>query len=482
VNVLIINTNQEQVPCSLLPLGACLVASATEAAGHHVQLLDLCGARAPVTAVAAAIQGAHPEVIGLSVRNLDNGVAGAPKSYLPELRTIVEACRQYTKAEIVLGGSAVLPAAAEPLLRSVGCRLAICGEGEHAFPALLAALERGQSAAGIPGVVVIDNESVKITPSHACTELSTLPDANLDRWLDLAYYRRFDAALPVQSKRGCAFRCTYCTYPLLEGAAWRLHPPEAVAEEVAKARATGLRMVDFVDSVFGVPAAHTVACCEAIARGGSGIPLSTMDLSPAGCTPEVVAAMATAGFSAVGISAESGSDAMLRRLGKGFGTDDLRRAARNLRALPAKKLWFFLLGGPGETEATLRETIRFIEGLPATDLVMISYGIRILPGTLLQTELIRDGVLEEYDDLLQPIFYQSPTTSVERVARLLAASVFPMANVVMLHDGGHPLLPVLQRVIAWLGLQPPYWRYVPCWNRLRNFHKDVWPCERWMRS
>jgi len=90
--------------------------------------------------------------------------------------------------------------------------------------------------------------------------------------------------------------------------------------------------------------------------------------------------MNAAGFTAVGITVESGSDTMLDSLNKGFMTEDIWRARGNLSRLNARKMWIFMLGGPGETEKTVRETAAFIESLPHSDLVMVTHGIRVLPG------------------------------------------------------------------------------------------------------
>jgi anaerobic magnesium-protoporphyrin IX monomethyl ester cyclase len=466
MKILLVSTNRERSPQTIVPLGVCCVASAAEAAGHEITLLDLCFERDPTRAMTAAARSLGPDVVGFSIRNFDNCDYTSPRSYLPEIAEVVGACREACGAKIVLGGSAVSQAP-EALLRTLGGDVAVVGEGEEAFPALLRALESGSDVAAVPGVVVGECSS----PSRCLPEasLAAVPDPNPSRWLDLRRYRAHDAALPVQTKRGCMFDCAYCAYPLLEGREWRLREPEWVAEQVAEAPKAGLRSVDFVDSVFGLPRDHAIACCEAIARRTQGrLPLSTMDLNPLGCSSDLVQAMNAAGFSAVGISAESGSDAMLASLRKGFASDDLRRAAANVRALDAARLWVFMLGGPAETEATVRETARFIGELSHSDLVMVTHGLRVLPGTALRARLVDEGTLEPDVDLSQPVFYHSPHVTPERSAAILRECGFPPCNVVTLTDGGHRLAPMVQRVASMLGVRPPFWRYLPAINRARR--------------
>ena len=448
MRVLVVNTNRLKSPQTIIPFGACLVASSAESAGHDVRFLDLCFDRHPANVIQRAAREFAPEVVGLSIRNLDSCDYLNPRSYLPEIRQIVAACRRTCDAAIVLGGPAVSQAP-EALVRYLGADHAIAGEGEQAFPALLGNVQRST-----------------LNVQHS--KLSGVPDPQLSKWLDLRRYAAYQATMPIQTKRGCAFKCSYCVYPLLEGSEWRLFEPERVADQVAGAKDSGLRMVEFVDSVFGMPATHSLECCRAIEKLGNHLPLSALELNPSACSTDLMDAMNAAGFTAVGITAESGSDAMLDRLNKGFTSDHLRQALKNLRQINAQRLWIFLIGAPGETEATVRETVRFIEELPHSDLVFITHGVRILPRTALRESLVAQGIISADDELIQPTFYYSPDVTPQRVNKLLAESSFPIRNVTTINDGGHPLIPLVQRIASTLSLEPPYWRYLPKINLIRR--------------
>ena len=65
----------------------------------------------------------------------------------------------------------------------------------------------------------------------------------------------------IQTQRGCALHCCYCTYPLLEGRTYRRRPPESVVEELASLERHGARYVFFVDSVFNTSVDHVTAIC-----------------------------------------------------------------------------------------------------------------------------------------------------------------------------------------------------------------------------
>jgi radical SAM superfamily enzyme YgiQ (UPF0313 family) len=185
--------------------------------------------------------------------------------------------------------------------------------------------------------------------------------------------------------------------------------------------------------------------------------------------------MNAAGFSAVGCTAESASDAMLASLGKGFNTEHLHQAAHQFKKLDALRVWVFMLGGPGESEKTVAETARFIETeLTSRDLVYISCGIRVLPGTDLHTTAIRERYISPDDNLLWPVFYFSPHLKPKRAMAIISKSKFPSANIINLSDGNSQLLPFLQKVAYMLHACPPYWRLAPGWNKLSRTFRPWW--------
>lgn len=102
MNVLIIGTNQSVFPMPVMPIGACMVAEAAERAGHKVSVLDLMFERDPVRAIASALRKSNPDVMGLSVRNIDNNDMRGPMFYIPGLSLLVQSIRSRTEVPIVL--------------------------------------------------------------------------------------------------------------------------------------------------------------------------------------------------------------------------------------------------------------------------------------------------------------------------------------------------------------------------------------------
>ena len=324
--VLLVSTNRERQPYPVVPNGLACVASALDAAGHHVRFLDLCFASDPVAFARSAAVDFKPGIIGVSVRNIDNSDAIALRHYTPEARSVLHALRQAAPGAKVIAGGAAFGVAPEALFRDLAVDYAVAGDGERASVALVDALSSGAPIAALPGLVRDRNGTVAFTPPGEDADLDSLPRPGLHRWIDLARYQRHGATIPIQTKRGCVYKCVYCTYRNVEGWGYRTRDPELVSDEIEELKIkAGVRHFDFVDSTFNSPPGHAIQVCEAITRRRLGVQLDTTNFTPASASAELLGAMKAAGFRSLGITAESASDPVLEKLEKGF---DARQSAR----------------------------------------------------------------------------------------------------------------------------------------------------------
>jgi radical SAM superfamily enzyme YgiQ (UPF0313 family) len=466
--VLLVSTNRERSPQPVLPNGVACVASSLDAAGYDVRVLDLCFVRDPIRSVEEATRAVRPDVIGISVRNIDNSDRIALRHYTPEAAAILTALRSTAPSVPIIAGGAAFGVAPESLFRALRVDYAVAGDGERATRRLIDALASGGPVDGIPGVVRSVGPRTVFSPPGEDADLDALPRARLDRWVDLRQYERHGATVPIQTKRGCVYKCVYCTYRNVEGWGYRLREPAAVADEMAElSAAAGVTRFDFVDSTFNSPPGHAAEVCAAIARLGTRFQLETMNFTPAAAPDELLAAMRRAGFDSVGITAESVSDPVLARLEKGFDASKVHDVARRVRHAGLRVLWILLVGGPGETPATLEDTLRFAGGrLEAGDAVYLTVGLRIYPGTTLHRIALADGVVAHGDSLLEPTFYFSPgldlALTVDRLRRF--ARSYP--RFMFSADSRSPVLPILTRLAATLRLPRPHWRYMGTFQRL----------------
>ncbi len=466
--VLLVSSNRERQPYPVVPNGMACVASALDAAGHDVRFLDLCFERNPVEASRRAAREFAPDIIGVSVRNIDNSDAIALRHYTPEAKSVFAALRESAPAAKVIAGGAAFGVAPEALFRDFGVDYAVAGDGERASVALVDALARGEDVSSIPGTVRSVNGQVHFTPPGEDAALDELPSPSLHRWINLRKYERHGATIPIQTKRGCVYKCVYCTYRNVEGWGYRTRDPELVANEIEELRRkAGVRSFDFVDSTFNSPPGHALQVCEAIIRRKLGVHLDTTNFTPAAVSDELLATMKRAGFRTLGITAESASDSVLEKLEKGFSAGKVHEVAERVEKAGIRALWIFLVGGPGETPSTLEETLRFAAWrLDRGDAVYVTVGLRIYPGTTLHRIALAEGTVSPESTLLDPVFYFSPALSFDASVERLKAFSVGYPRFMFSADSRSLILPWLTRAASLLRLPKPHWQYMGIFQTL----------------
>lgn len=467
MRVLLVYSNQSRELEPAAPVGLSYVATATRAAGHEVKLLDLAFAPDLLLELAREIDAFKPELVGLSIRNIDNVIAQRFESPLKSINEQIAVIRararspQGAPVPLVLGGPAV-SILAESALSVFDADYAIVGEGEVAFPMLLQALETGAPPSGISGLCRrVDGRPVR----DPILLSAAFAHSGMEQWVSWGNYQRGGGTWPIQTKRGCPMSCTYCAYPLIEGRRCRLREPADVVDEIERVlREVGPRTFEFVDSTFNIPASHATAICEEIIRRKLKARFTAMGVNPRNVPPGLFALMKRAGFNSIMITAEAGCDAMLKNYAKGFSMREVHACLDEAATSGLQSMWFFMLGGPGETMATCEETIRFAETRLAGPrfLSVFFIGIRILPGTALARQAIEGGHVSPQTDLSQGVFYLSPQIrEAELVDRINRAAVRNPCIVHAAESGTSKPQRWLYGALNALGVAPPYWRFVP---------------------
>ena len=245
MNILLISANREKDPYPVFPLGLSYLAGSLAERGHRLQLLDLCFVADPETAIAAEMREFMPGAVVVSIRNIDNVTFPGSRSYLGEVRRVVDWCRG--SAPVILGGSgfSLLPV---QLLERLGADYGVVGEGEEVLPELIACLEQGRKPVALPGVLTRGESAYQ--PARLVSRLGPA-----DRSLfPVSRYHLEGGMANLQTKRGCPFSCIYCTYPLLEGNRVRVRPIAGIIAEIRSlVDDYGVSYVYFVDDIFNYP-------------------------------------------------------------------------------------------------------------------------------------------------------------------------------------------------------------------------------------
>lgn len=416
MKVLLISANTEKVPDPVYPLGAAYVAQAVRMAGHEVAAIDLCFEPDVETRLRRVIDEERPDAIGVSLRNLDSSAYPQNTSYIDDYLHLMAVLRALSRAPVILGGAGftVMP---RTVLEHLHADIGVAGEGEKLFPWVLEHLAAGRALLSDETALCEPAEGGTCVYGRAKTDpLDSLATPARDLFDAAEYYER-GGNLNVQTKRGCTFDCIFCSYPLIEGRKIRARSPGGVVDEIEEMQGKrGVGHVFFVDNIFNLPMDHAKEICAELLRREIEVEWQAY-LNPKFVDRELVRLMAASGCEGIEFGVDSGSPTMIATLHKMFDPDDLRRTAALCHGAGLKFCHSLVFGGPGETLATVGETIALIEELKPTAVIAMT-GIRILPGTQMVEHALRDGQLDDDDNLLYPKFYVSPDFADEIIARI----------------------------------------------------------------
>lgn len=472
MRVLLIYSNQRRDLFAAPPIGLCCVAGAAASAGHEVRVLDLCFRNKVRTAIEQAIAEFSPDVVGISIRNIDNLNLLYPVNYLPQTRELVKIVRRATCVPIVLGGAGASLMPGE-ILQYHRADYIVVSDGEQSFVNLLTGLERGDSSVGVPGIGLMVNGRFRLTaPTFTQADI---PGSYTGRWIDLTPYRRLGSGYPIQTKRGCTHACIYCLYSSrLEGTRLRLRPPADVVDEMDEAvRRYHAKSFEFVDSVFNEPTDHCVQLLEEILRRPWKVTLAATSLTPGNLNRDMLDLMWRAGFRSFSMSPESASQTMIETYRKRLTAEQLIRAAEAINRTAFTVLWFFMIGGPGETNHTMQETLDFClrylkrNGHAASHVANLMLGVRLYPGTLLWETALVEGFVRTDANPLDQHWYLSDKLRLEDAISQMIRAARQSHEII---SGNDERFMQLADLIAFLGrtlrVPGPYWSIVRTANLL----------------
>jgi radical SAM superfamily enzyme YgiQ (UPF0313 family) len=403
MKVLLISANTEQINMPVLPLGMACIAASAQSAGHEVQTVNLMMQKDIRTPIAEAINAFSPEVIGISVRNIDDQFMAAPNFLLASVRNVVSDCKSLSSATVVLGGAgySIFPKTA---LAYLGADMGIQGEGEAAFVRLLERLRRKKDLSGIPGLYLPGSDHPDKRTFTRNLDMFPIPLPNI-HLSPLSGIKEDQLWIPFQTRRGCPLDCSYCSTATIEGRILRKFSPNKAVEALRRYADAGFRQFFFVDNTFNLPPSYAKALCDAIIAAELNIRWRCI-LYPWKADDALIGKMAKAGCKEVSFGFESGSEKILRNLNKRFTPDEVAGISETLQKHGIRRMGFLLLGGPGETPETVEQSLHFADALQL-ETMKITTGIRIYPYTTLARIAAIEGVIASEADLIRPHFYMT---------------------------------------------------------------------------
>jgi len=430
--VLLINSNRFKHPWPVIPFGLCYIATVLETDGNNnVCFLDLCFSADCENEIQKAVRNFMPDVIGVSIRNIDD-TGGYDIHFLLEdvKKDVIDYCKKEFSGPIVIGGPSVGISGRE-MLDYFDLEYAIRGDGEVVMSEFVKRIENRQALEGLEGLIIRREKTIiQDKEPFRVQDLDSLPFPKPLRYLDLQQYRRFGSPVHIQTKRGCAFRCSYCTYNKIEGKEYRLRNPMLVADEIENLiKETGINHIEFTDSIFNVPLTHAKEVLREVIRKKLDLRLHTMGLSPGSVDEELLDLMKYAGFSEVDIGAESACNEVLESLSKDFKTDDVIKTANLLKRKKIPVTWFIILGAIAETRETVLETLNTMGRVASKwDLVFVSTGVRVYNGAPIADALLKYNKHVTSDNFLHPVKIDPEKISLEDIHSIAKGFSFRFPN------------------------------------------------------
>lgn len=244
---------------------------------------------------------------------------------------------------------------------------------------------------GIKGLVWRSSEEIKINLTRPfIPNLSDMP-LPLHHLLPLDKYRMPMIKGPftfIVTSRGCPAGCTYCIKHVSYQYTTRLRSAEDIMEELWILKNLGMNNIHMYADLFTVNRDQVMGLCDRMIAEDINIKW-TCNSRVDYVDEEMLHRMAQAGCWLISWGIESGNEQILRHVRKGAYPDKARQALQWSRDAGIKNWGYFIIGLPGETEESIRQTIDFAKELPLD--IALFHVAAPYPGTPFFFEVVENG-------------------------------------------------------------------------------------------
>jgi radical SAM superfamily enzyme YgiQ (UPF0313 family) len=407
MKVLLIATNQaerymDRMVVRPLPIGLAYVAAHIDENRHRIKTLDLMFSEDANADVTRTVESFQPDVVGLSMRNLDNQSYLNTVWHLPGIRKTVESIRAASPAKIVCGGTAfsILP---EECLGYLGADMGLAGHATDTFGALVDRMERGDDYSDIPGLVYRKGDEIVRNEIGEASEFHNPPRLDL---MDISRYNKAGFGVGVVTKLAPTYYPNRGSSDWNNLEKWRIRPVDEVVSEIADlGEKHEINKVFFIDSGFNIPVEFAKELCQSIVDSGLNVRWNSY-IRTGNCDSELFDLMKRSGCSLALIAATGGhDDAGGNKLADHLGrTKELTAACRSAELPYTMSITF---GDPGETKESVTRKLDFMREVDPA-FATLRAGTRVLPNTALAETARKNGLIDSESDLLKPVFYIEP--------------------------------------------------------------------------
>ncbi|MFC1476642.1 B12-binding domain-containing radical SAM protein [Fibrobacterota bacterium] len=333
-----------------LPLGLGYLASYAQKHNISIKIIDgkLSG-HLSIEKTIQAILSCHPRYVGISTITVD----------FPMAEEIAEKLKQRSKdLVIILGGPHINALPVQSLKESPHVDYVITGQAEKSLAELVLCLKDKTCISGINGLYYKDSQG-EIFGNEALPpneDLSVLPFPAWSLFPKRSFY-------PIMTERGCPYYCVFCSNNMSHTI--RSRPVEHVMEEIKWLnKEFGARHISFEDETFGLNPERTEDLLKKIIPFNKDLEITFGAQTRVNCiTESLVALMKKTGFNYISLGIESGDPTVLSRSGKGISLEQVDAAVNLVRKAGLKTWLKFIIGLPGETAQSVKNTIQLASRL-----------------------------------------------------------------------------------------------------------------------
>lgn len=330
------------------------------------------------------INSFRPQIIGLTCSSFNRG----------SVKEFIKLAKNIDKSIIIVVGGVHASFCYDQMLTHYGADIVVIGEGENIISELCNTIERNKPLYSLKGIAYKHDGIVLLSQrSEPLMNIDELPIP------DYSYAQPFIEQLNMGfliTSRGCPVRCRFCSTSSYWGQRVRMYSPPRVVDEMEMIKFLyKVKKVFFMDDTFNLGIGRVKAICKEIMQRKLQIEWGC-SCRVAPISEEMIACMVEAGCRHISFGIESGSEEMLNKIDKKITLPQIR-TAYELSAKYSNVMstgTYAMVGNPGESPKTIKDTVDFLNSLPMTDPPGTSI-LYVLPGTLLYEDMVKANQISD---------------------------------------------------------------------------------------
>lgn len=335
-----------------LPLGLAYLAAVLDDEGCDVKVVDCPAMGLDHHALSRIISDFEPTLVGIT------SMTPTINSAIKSAEVIKEA---HSDALVALGGPHATFMDQDILADHLSVDIIVRGEGEATILEVVKHLSRGRKLNGIAGITIRDGgRIIRNPPREYLDNLDKLPHPAYHHFQLEQYSLYGKRLLPIMTGRGCPFQCSFCITSRFFGRRYRARSPSNVVDELVLLKDKyGADAFTFYDDTITLERNRILKICREMRSRKIDLPWDCQTRVDT-ISKEILSEMKQAGCQQVFFGVESGSQKMLDLIGKGTTVEQNERAIKIAKEVGLFVSISVIIGYPGETAETLKQTMEFI--------------------------------------------------------------------------------------------------------------------------